>query len=683
MSAEGRTTRVSASPGDQVARPHLRFNGHLGPLAITFLAGAAVLLFLLGVYKVKHYPMPIGYDTPRYLFQTNLVAHFGLADVPRALPPPTRSLATRTGYPVVVLTLSGLFSVSTFKLATTVPPAAATAAALAAGAFVSWAFRREAWEFGAVAVVVGTSTIVVRLFAPETYTDNLLATAVFFAALVPILSGVRDGPGVVFAIALLGLGGVIHPQFFGLFAGILGLTALGYLPGSWGAWRRRDVDLVRTPAARLGLLLGGASAVAAAGFLGALRSWPVGTRQTRFELEKKLRGDLPLYRFPLTIPVAAVGAVTLGALGFGRPRGSGDGGVPRPRGAGERFAARFLLALSIAWGIVTVAGLIAYRLGTGIPAHRLLSFLLPLPILMAIGILGLGRALAARAGAAVGVAIVLVGVGAVAFLGYRDLYVNLPSQRGIEFLDIGKVRDAATAEAYLDRARIAENAPVVFVIDDRGPNPLSFVPEMAYMIRSVLPAERILHAYIYVGDPQNYLAGRPTYRDSPADYNANSQRFWPAIERLLPRRPVALLLASYNEAYRGFVASHPGSVIAPNVALLAGPRPRSPISRPSFPSAPRGNLQGGVLGVGTLLMLALVGIGWAVAALPRGLRPFEVLALSPAAGVAALVAGGIVVDAVGFRLSGVGGALTPVLVGAGGFVVAGMARRPRRPPPAT
>lgn len=636
-----------------------------------------MLLFLLTVYRVKHYPMPIGYDTPRYLFQTNLVAHFGLAHVPRLLPPPTRSLATRTGYPVVILTLSGLFSVSTFKLAAAVPAAAATAVALAAGAFVSWAFRRDAWEFGAVALVVGTSTVMVRLFVPETYTDNLLATAVLVAALVPILSAIRDGPGVVCAIVLLGLGGVIHPQFFGLFAAILALTALAYLPGSWRAWRRRDVDLARTPAARLGVLVGGASAITAAGFLGALRSWPVGPRQTRFELAKKLREDLPLYRFALTLPVAALGAASLGALGFGGPHGRGDGGPPSSQGTSERFAARFLLTLSAAWGVVTVAGLVAYHLGTGTAAHRLLSFLLPIPILMALGILGLGRSLASRTRAAVGVAVVLVGIGAVAFLGYRDLYVNLPSQRGIEFLDVGKVRDAATAEAYLERAGVSEEAPVVFIIDDRGPNPLSFVPEMAYMIRSVLPAERILHAYIYVGDPRNYLAGKPTYRDTPVDYNDNVRRFWPTIRRLLPRHPVALLLASYNGAYGRFVASHPGSVVAPNVALLAGPRPPPPIGRPPFPSGPRGEVQGVILGAGTLLMVALVGIGWAYAALPRGLRGFEVLALSPAVGIAALVAAGILVDALGFRLSGTGGAVTPVFVAAAGFLVAWITRRPR------
>jgi hypothetical protein len=272
---------------------------------------------------------------------------------------------------------------------------------------------------------------------------------------------------------------------------------------------------------------------------------------------------------------------------------------------------------------------------------------------------------------------VIVGVAAFAFLGYRDLYVNLPSQRGIEFLDVGKVRDAAAAEAYLDRARVAQDAPVVFVVDDSGPNPLSFVPEMAYMIRSVLPADRILHAYVYVGDPENYLAGRPTYRPIPRSYNANARRFWPAVQRLLPRRPVALLLASYNQAYRGFVARHPGSLVAPNVAMLAGPRLPAPLGRPSLPTGPRGAIQGGLLGAGTIVVLALIGLGWAVAGLPRTLRPFEVLALSPSVGIAALTAGGIVVDALGFRLRGLPGALTPILVATAGVLVAWRVRRHR------
>jgi hypothetical protein len=682
VSAERRVTPALARSGDPPQTHRLRIGSHLFELVLACSAAAALLLFFLAIYRVKHYPMPIGYDTPRYLFQTTLAGHFGLANVPHVLPPPSRSLATRTGFPVVALTLSKLLAVSLFKAAAVIPGAAATALGLAAGAFVSWALRRDAWEFAAVALVVGTSTLMVRLLAPETYTDNLLSTAVLVAALVPILSVVRDGPGMICAIALLGLGGVIHPQFFGLFMAILALVAVLYLPGSWRAWRNGSVTLFRTPAARLGLVLGAASSVAAVGFLGALRSSPIGIKQTRFELAKKLRQDVPLYRFSLTVPLAAIGAGVVGALGFGRSRERGVQGADghRPgRGTGQQFAARFILALSLAWATVTVFGLVAYRQGTGVAAHRLLSFFIPLPLLVALGILGLGKGVAARTRTAAGVAIVLTGIGAFAFLGYRDLYVNLPRTRGsLDVLGIAKVQQATAALTYLERSGVAEDAPVVFVIDDLGPNPLSFIPEMAYMIRSVLPAQRILHVYIYVGDPENYLAGKPTYRDRPDQYNSNVRRYWPTIQRLLPRRPVALLLAAYNPSYRRFAASHPDSVITPNVALLAGPRPGGTVATSSFPTGPRGDLQGAILGVGTLVWLAVVGSGWALVGLPRTLRPFEVIALCPAFGIAALVAGGILVDAAGFRLSGIGGALTPVLVAAAGFLVARRLRRPGR-----
>lgn len=678
VSPQGGTTHVQAPPSrDRPAIGH-ELREHLWELFVVCAAAAAVLAFFIGVYKAKHYPMPIGYDTPRYLFQTTLAGDLGLAHVPHLLPPPKKSLATRTGFPVVVLTLSRLFSTSTFTIAAMVPPAAAAALALAAGVLVSWGLRRSSWELGAVTLIVGMSTVMVRLMAPETYTDNLLSTAVLIAALIPILSAIRDGPGLICAMVLLGIGAVIHPQFFALFAAILGLVALVYLPTSWRGWRRGETGLLRTPSARLGLILAGSSALGAVGLLGSVRSLPIDARQTRSEITKKLREDLPLYRYPLVVPVAAMGAAVLASLGFRRRSSPEELGEPSSERR-TRFVARFLLALSLAWGLVTLLGVIDFSSGSGTAAHRLLSFLIPLPLLMAVGILGLGRAVALRTRTAAGMAIVLAGIAGVSFLGYRDLYVNLPAQRAIEFMDLGKIRDASAAEAYLERY-VPADRPVVFVIDDRGPNPLSWVPEMGYMIRTVLPTERILHSYMYVGTPENYLAGRPTSRATPRAYNGLlRRRFWPTIQRVLPRRPVALLLASYNEAYTGFVAIHPGSEVAPNVALVAGPKPPAPIGRPTFPRGPRGVVQGGILGLGTILVLALAGGGWAVASLPRSLRPFELVALSPAVGIAALVAGGILVDAAGFRLSGAGGAVTPVLVGAAGALVAWAVRRPRRP----
>ena len=60
--------------------------------------------------------------------------------------------------------------------------------------------------------------------------------------------------------------------------------------------------------------------------------------------------------------------------------------------------------------------------------------------------------------------------------------------------------------------------------------------------------------------------------------------------------------------------------------------------------------------------------GWVLALFPRGLRPFERLALAPAVGIAVLILGGIAADGVGLRLVGAGGAGIPIavaLLGAG------------------
>ena len=51
------------------------------------------------------------------------------------------------------------------------------------------------WSAAAVTLLVGTSAVVIRLMAPETYTDNLVAAAIFVAALVPLVSARAAAPG--------------------------------------------------------------------------------------------------------------------------------------------------------------------------------------------------------------------------------------------------------------------------------------------------------------------------------------------------------------------------------------------------------------------------------------------------------------------------------------------------------
>ena len=679
-SADPASVEHRAAPATAGSKPpHEGWAGwlrsNLAAFALVALAGGLVAAFYLGLYWVKRYNMPIGWDTPRYLDQVNLVATHGLRGVPHELPPPIKTLPSRGAFPILTLSLSGLFGVSTFATATVVPPAAVAALALAAGALISFTTRRGVWSVPAVALLVGTSAVAIRLMAPETYTDNLVAAAIFLAALVPLVSsaGEAAGAGFLAACVLLGAGAIAHTLSFGVVAAAIGLTALVFAPASWGAWRRGSA-LTATPSARLAGAAAGGGALAAVGIFGVLRAAPDTPKLTRGELTKKLREDVPLYRYWITLPLAA-----LGAVGLWRER-PGDPGAAE---VGERAApeagpgsARVLFVLVLSWSVVTVVGLALFAVGRNAPAHRFLSFLLPLPVLGAAGILWLAGLLRRRAGRAVAVGLVAVAIAASVAVGYHDLYSTLAGpSRGVEWLDAGKVQDAATAAAYLDAAKIPAGAPVVFVIDDQGPNPLSYVPEMTYMLRAVLPADRVPNAYIYVGNPEKYLRGQPTERSHPKTYDANAARFWPTVQRLLPRHPVALLLASYNPMYRAEAERHPERVAAPSVLVLHGPMPTTTVAAPAIPTGPRGGRQGALLGAGVLIALALAGWGWAAALLPRAVRPFEAFALAPAFGLAFLILGGILADAVGARLGGGSGATIVVAVAAAGAVAAFARRR--------
>jgi len=263
-----------------------------------------------------------------------------------------------------------------------------------------------------------------------------------------------------------------------------------------------------------------------------------------------------------------------------------------------------------------------------------------------------------------------VAMGGLALLGFRDFYVTLPRDRGVEWLDFNKVRDALTASAYLQSAHVPETAPVVFVVDDSGPDPLSYVPEMAYIIRSVLPPDRVEHTYFYVGDPAKYLAGQPTYRSSPPTYDANERRFWPTIQRILPQRPVAVLPVSFNPAASRFAALHPGAEIAPGLIVLKGDPARAPVRRSTVPEALHSEVTGAAVGAGALAILSLLGLGWAVVLAPPGVRSFEALALSPAVGIGVMIWTGMVSDLVGLRLGSPGNLLAIGLAAIAGLALA-------------
>src|SRR5438105_2099643 len=81
---------------------------------------------------------------------------------------------------------------------------------------------------GAVAVVVGLSPWAIRLMAPETYTDNLVAGALLIGALTCTVTFVLTRRGWLPAVLLLGIAALAHTPSFEEVVLALGLVAVAF-----------------------------------------------------------------------------------------------------------------------------------------------------------------------------------------------------------------------------------------------------------------------------------------------------------------------------------------------------------------------------------------------------------------------------------------------------------------------
>jgi len=651
-------------------------------LLLVCLVGGLIAGFYLEIYRAGGVRSPAGYDTARYLDQTAMVAHSGLSGVARiSLPPPGPPHTSRVAFPVLDLSLSRLLGTSTFFFAALLPTAGIVAMALAAGAFVAYALRRGAWTFATVALVVGTSTCAARLFLPETYSDNIMSGALFVAALVPLLSYLRGGSGLLPASLLMAMVALTHTGFFAFDLGILGLMWLVLLPQSLHA-TRGGTRPTRTPAGRLALVVLASIAIPAVVVVAFLHGKVDVPSETLQVLRQKLRADILLYRWPIMIPIALIGVWGVLADAQGRPRifPPADGGADRgaapersdDRGGPATSGPRFLLLLSGAWLVATVIGALIFWAGRAIPLHRLLAYFLPLPILAALGVLALAGLAETRTARGAGVAVVVIGLLCMGFVGYQSLYRDLARGRGVAPMRIQEVQQAKTAERYLDAMHFAPGTPVIFVTNDWGTDPSSSIQLEGFVARTVIAPQRQPTLVFYVGDPQTLLSGRPTIEPNDTrGFNAVSRAYWPTVARTLSSHPIEIMLSAFNRrSYPSFAQAHAEWVVAPGVIVLSGPRPTVPFAASAAPRIPRGSAQLLVFGAGTLVVLGLVGLGWAQVLLPADARVLEVLALSLGFGIGAIIAIGTILDVAGLRLGGVGGPLAIPLAAAAGWVLA-------------
>jgi hypothetical protein len=357
-----------------------------------------------------------------------------------------------------------------------------------------------------------------------------------------------------------------------------------------------------------------------------------------------------------------------------------------PGRPGERFAADVLVVWTALVGVAVAVHLLGLR---AVPAHRFLTLALPLPILAFEGALFLGSVVAGDrprsapgpagttvspwrrwAGGTLVAALLAAGAaqGGGAWLDIRPTY------------DPRKVAEGAQVAAYLEAAGIPKDRTVVVVVEDPGSNPDFGVPLMAHTLRTQLPAERMAHTHLYVGDPERYLAGEVTVLRRPGSdlRDGVAWRFMRDLRPLLGEPPVAVITPAYNITFfERWRSGHPDSRVAPDVAVVSGPRLDRPLSSVRSDADERLDAVG--LAVVTLLaglVLAGAGLGWTLAIAARArLGTFPAMSLAPAAGLAAVALAGLAVDRAGVRLTGSGAALALALAAGPGYLALLLGRR--------
>jgi hypothetical protein len=255
------------------------------------------------------------------------------------------------------------------------------------------------------------------------------------------------------------------------------------------------------------------------------------------------------------------------------------------------------------------------------------------------------------------------------------------------------IREVTSAGSYIKAASISNDRPIVFIANPQS-NWGNNLALMAQQVRAALPAGRITDAFVYLGDPSEFLAGRATEHlpvggPVPPEYAHASREYFDAIRPLFPRYPVTFLLQEMNPDptyFSPWAGSHPDEEVAPGVFVVKGPVLSDPIPQRFAPVGHKSFLPLSVSAWMVVGVLFVAGLGWAIVALGKRVEAFTALAIAPAVGVAFMVTSGVVADRLGFRLNAAAGWVVPAAVAALGSLAAvvtlvrGRAGRPEATP---
>jgi hypothetical protein len=542
-------------------------------------------------------------------------------------------------------------------------PALAVATGMAAGALADVSLGPDRMRF---CLVGGFAGVYLSLLA-DGYLSTLAFLAMFVAALACMSatlsrvgqSGERSpaAPAVA-AGALVLAGGLAHPLFLSLAAGVVVAGVLAILPEAIRA-ARDGTPLLRSGAARIagaalagaaltpvGLLLSGGFAASTADTSRDAVIRRTGVGSLRSSYLHKLAHDFAWYRTLVVVGLAATAFVV-------RDRTSGGG-------RGDRR--RFFWASSIGWVVIAAAAVALLVVGTTVPGQRLLATCLALPLFAGVGLARLGRRGGATRWIAILCALLFVGLAWSRWLGERP-----PVSPDV----VADARQAAVVAAGEPAG-----TPVVVVMDDRSGAPTLRAIAYANQVRAALAPQGPIDVRVFLGSPADYLTGRPTITGQQ-EHDAYSRESMASIRRLTSP-PLAMVVRAFDPGAFAHGIALPGSTrAASDVVVLAGSPPVPPAG-PERLGAVGGSLQSPwVPAWEALLLLVIAGVvGGPIAGLVLPSEPARArAALAPAAGFGALILASVLVDGIGLGLSGVGGWVALALAALPAWVVVLRRRR--------
>jgi hypothetical protein len=611
--------------GDRATRTDLVA---LGALA------AGLLAWYVGLFVIRGFAYPVGPDGPVYLWWTRLAGHDGLSAV------------SRPGVPAVALVLQGTLHLPLTAVVSALECVLGAAVGLSAAALIhqqpSWgavrshAGQSEPWATWVVAGMLA-GTFAVHLAAG--YLANLAFAALFLAVATAL--AIATSRGTVAAGLLLAAAGSAHPLFL-----LLGLPIL--VVAAAQAWRTDRAEARRVAAAAAAGC--GVFAVEALALLAGPNPLSVITSRDgllrRAGLTDVLRSAY-LYRLVHRwTRYVEWASIPLAVYGLRDTRG---------------FVRRFL----VAWGVVSLGGIVI-GLATGLfPADRFITFGYVVPILAAYGLIRLWGALETRrvlAAATTGGLVLAMVAGA--FIAWA---------RQEPFLSTTEVDAVTAAGRYASAAR--PGTPLLFTVNDRDATATFLATQAANVIRAALPPDRIRDAYVVVPPP---AAGRPSTTERIALARVTSRDARNARnEGATP--PLSFLLVPFDGVDRPppFMDQ-----VADGVFVETGSRGTALVpvtSRPVDPLEPSSPGEILLAAVAVLTLLFVAGYGWAATFARDAVAR---LALAPLCGMAALILAGIALERLGMPLTGSAGpTVVSASAGGGGYLVRFLLERRAGPKP--